>query len=823
MVELTFKNEKTGLTQTLEFQGNAITGDGNYLYSRLKPCFQKAQKIDIIVSFLMESGVKLLVNDIKAAVERGARVRILTGNYLNITQPAALYMLRRELGDVVSVRFYNVPNKSFHPKAYIFHYDDKGEIYIGSSNVSFSALTTGIEWNYCFDSKMHPEDFEHFYNTFEDLYENYAYEITDETLKEYSRKWKKPNVQKDLEAYDTEGGREEPETVQPRGAQIEALYHLEKSRKEGWDKGITVIPTGVGKTILAAFDSKNYKRVLFVAHREEILIQAEEAFRKVRGDGKYGFFYGDKKDDDCEVLFATVQTLGKSEYLCDKWFPRDYFDYIVVDEFHHAAADTYKRIIRYFTPDFLLGLTATPDRLDDKNIYEICDYNVVYDVRLKEAVNKGWLVPFRYYGIYDGTVNYDGISYAHGKYDEEELEKELMIPQRGDLVYHNYSKYNCKRALAFCSTKKHAEYMAEFFQNRGVRAAAVYSGTDGEYNLDRKEALEELKDGRLQIIFSVDMFNEGLDVKNIDMVLFLRPTQSPAVFLQQLGRGLRTAEGKSYLTVLDFIGNYRKANLLPFLLSGQKYQKEMARSNSMSDYEMPDDCMIDLDFQIVDLFKRQAEQEMSTKDKVNEQFEKVRQLVSCEFQRSVPTRVDLFTYMDTDVQDALKRNMRYSPVPNYLKFLAEKNLLNEDEKKLLNGKGAEFINMVETTRMQKSYKMPLLLAFCRDGKFKTVVNENDIYYSFQTYYERGGYKVDMIKDQSSAGFMTWGKKEWVKLAVMNPVKFMLNSHPDCFKKVDNGVIGLVEGMEEVVENEAFVRHVVDAVEWRSVRYFAEKY
>ena len=279
-------------------------------------------------------------------------------------------------------------------------------------------------------------------------------------------------------------------------------------------------------------------------------------------------------------------------------------------------------------------------------------------------------MPFRYYGIYDCTVNYDNISYVHGKYDEEELEKELMIPQRGDLVYHNYSKYNCKRALAFCSTKKHAEYMAELFQNRGVKAAAVYSGTDGEYNLDRREALEELKDGRLQIIFSVDMFNEGLDVKNIDMVLFLRPTQSPTVFLQQLGRGLRTAEGKSYLTVLDFIGNYKKANLLPFLLSGQKYQKQIARSYSMSDYEMPDDCMIDLDFQIVDLFKRQAEQEMSIKDKVNEQFEKVRQLVSYEFQRSVPTRVDLFTYMDADVQEALKRNMKYAPVPNYLNFLA---------------------------------------------------------------------------------------------------------------------------------------------------------
>ena len=336
--------------------------------------------------------------------------------------------------------------------------------------------------------------------------------------------------------------------------------------------------------------------------------------------------------------------------------------------------------------------------------------------------------------------------------------------------------------------------MAEFFQNRGVKAAAVYSGTDGEYNLDRREALEELKDGRLQIIFSVDMFNEGLDVKNIDMVLFLRPTQSPTVFLQQLGRGLRTAEGKSYLTVLDFIGNYKKANLLPFLLSGQKYQKQIARSYSMADYEMPDDCMIDLDFQIVDLFKRQAEQEMSIKDKVNEQFEKVRQLVSYEFQRSVPTRVDLFTYMDADVQEALKRNLKYAPVPNYLNFLAERDLLTKDEKKLLNGKGAEFINMVETTRMQKSYKMPLLLSFCRDGKFKTVVDEDDIYYSFQEYYERGGYKVDMIKDQSSAGFMTWGKKEWVKLAVMNPVYYMLDKHPNCFRKVDDGVIGLVEGM-----------------------------
>lgn len=821
MAEYTVESKKSDVIFEMEFQDNAVTGDKNHLYDRLKPRFEYANGIDIIVSFLMESGVKLIVDDIKKAVEKGVRVRILTGNYLNITQPSALYMLRKELGDTISIHFYNIPKKSFHAKAYIFHYHDNSEIFVGSSNVSYSAMTSAIEWNYRFDRNTHPGDFDYFYKTFEDLYYNHSDEITDEKLREYSKKWKRPGLEKDLQTYDEEAGLEQAAAVRPRGAQIEALYLLEKSRKAGWDKGITVIPTGVGKTILAAFDSKEYRRVLFVAHREEILTQAETAFKRVRGDGTYGYFYGSKKDRECDVLFATVQTLGRPEYLNYNYFCQDYFDYIIVDEFHHAAADTYKRIINYFRPQFLLGLTATPDRLDNKNIYAICDYNTVYDVRLKEAINKGWLVPFRYYGIFDCTVDYDKITYQHGKYNEDELEKGLMIPGRGALVYDHYSAYNSKRALAFCSTKRHADYMADYFRKKGVKAAAVYSGSSGN-NMERSEAVQALREGTLQIIFSVDMFNEGLDVDNIDMVLFLRPTQSPTVFLQQLGRGLRKAEGKEYLTVLDFIGNYKKANFIPFLLSSTEYSKETARSYSITDYENPADCVVNFDFRLVDIFKRQAEQEMSVKDKVNEQFEKVREQVFIEFQRAVPTRMDMFTYMASEVYEALQKNMRFSPFKNYLEFLAERNLLDENEKLLLAGKGNEFINMVETTRMMKSYKMPLLLAFFQNGKFKTKVDEEDIYQSFKKYYERGGFKVDMMKDRSSAGFEKWGKKEWVNLAVTNPVRFMLESHSNCFKKVEDGVIGLADGMEDVVGNEAFIRHVLDAVELRSVRYFADK-
>ena len=288
-----------------------------------------------------------------------------------------------ELGNRIDLRFYNDKARSFHPKSYIFHYEKMSEIYIGSSNISRSALTSGIEWNYRFSSKDDKKNFLLFYNAFEELFFKHSIIIDDEELYRYSKNWHKPAVAKDLEKYDR--NEEDIDTkvealFQPRGVQIEVLYALEDSRADGAVKGLVQAATGIGKTYLAAFDSAAYKRVLFVAHREEILKQAAAAFQNVRCSDDYGFFYGKQKDTDKSVIFASVATLGRAEYLNEEYFRADYFDYIVIDEFHHAVNEQYRKIADYFKPKFLLGLTATPERMDGKNIYELCDYNVPYEI-----------------------------------------------------------------------------------------------------------------------------------------------------------------------------------------------------------------------------------------------------------------------------------------------------------------------------------------------------------------------------------------------------------------------------------------------------------
>ena len=535
--------EKVNIGYENEYSTDAMTGGPDkrrQLYYQLIQSMKKAESVDIIVSFLMESGVRMLLKELEHTLKRGAKIRILTGNYLGITQPSALYLIKRKLGDRVDLRFYCEKGRSFHPKSYIFHYTDHSELYIGSSNISRSALTSGIEWNYRFSSQKDPENYKEFFRTFEDLFVNHSIIIDDKELKRYSQNWHRPAVAKDLDRYDFT----EPETndtkikplYEPRGAQIEALCALEDTRAEGAQKALIQAATGIGKTFLAAFDSKKYEKVLFVAHREEILKQAAVSFQNVRNSKDYGFFMGAEKCTDKSLIFASVASLGKSEYLNEQYFASDYFDYVVIDEFHHAVNDQYRKIVEYFKPQFLLGLTATPERMDGKNMYEICDYNVPYEISLKDGINKGMLVPFHYYGIYDET-DYTKLHMVRGKYVEEELNKTYIGNlYRHDLIYKYYCKYGSKQALGFCCSRKHAEEMAKEFNSRGIPSAAVYSNADGEFSMDRTEAIEKLERGKIKVIFSVDMFNEGVDIPSVDMVMFLRPTESPIVFLQQLGR-----------------------------------------------------------------------------------------------------------------------------------------------------------------------------------------------------------------------------------------------------------------------------------------------
>ena len=795
---------------------NSITGDKDHIYPKLKQSFKTATTIDIIVSFLMESGVKLLLQDLKEALNRGVKIRILTGNYLKITQPQALYLLKSELKDKVDLRFYNNPNKSFHPKAYMFHNPIDSEIYIGSSNISRGALTSSIEWNYRFLKSAAPNDFKVFYDTFEDLFNNHSLIITDEVLKDYSKQWTRPNIYKDIEKEESK----EDNVInifEPRGAQIEALYSLEKSREEGFDKGLVVAATGIGKTYLSAFDSAKYNKILFVAHREEIIKQVAQSFKNVRNSDDIGFFYSNQKDTKNSFIFALVQTLGKEQYLNEEYFSKDYFDYIIVDEFHHAVSSNYKKIIDYFTPKFLLGVTATPERLDSKDVFALCDYNMVYEVRLKDAINKGWLVPFRYYGIYDETVNYEHIDYKNGKYDDKQLEEALMLNKRGEVILNHYLKYNSKRAIGFCASRHHAEYMAKIFNENNIPSAAVYSGEKGEYSEERNIALSKLTSGELKVIFSVDMFNEGLDVPAIDMVMFLRPTQSPTIFLQQLGRGLRKFKDKKYLNVLDFIGNYKKANLVPFLLSGKEYSASECKKNKQGDYEFPEECIVDFDFKIIDIFKKQAEREMKVKDKVKEQFEVVTQMLGYR-----PSRVELFTYIDDEVYQNI-RSKAMNPFSNYLEYIKENDKLTHDEEILYNSRGREFINMIETTSMSKTYKMPVLLAFYNYGDIKMEISEDDIYKSFYNFYRKGSNKVDMLKDKGTMEFETWDKKKYVSLANNNPIKFLLKTHGEFFKEKEQCLIALQDDLKDIISNEAFKKHMKDSIDFRVESYYKNRF
>lgn len=805
---------------------DVMTGDRDkrrFLYYQLKMSILHAKQIDIIVSFLMESGVKLLLKDLRSALDRGVKVRLLTGNYLGITQPSALYMIKRELQDRVDLRFYNEKDRSFHPKAYIFHKEKESEIFIGSSNISRSALTSGIEWNYRFSSRTDKTNFQLFYETFEDLFYHHSIVINDDELKRYSKNWRKPAVAKDLEKYDASEEMADDTKVemlfQPRGAQIEALYALEASRADGANRALIQAATGVGKTYLAAFDSAKYERVLFVAHREEILQQAAISFANVRGSKDYGFFYNKQKDTDKSVIFASVASLGKESYLNEAYFAPDYFDYIVIDEFHHAVTDHYRRIIDYFKPKFLLGLTATPERMDGRNIYEICDYNVPYEISLKEAVNKGILVPFHYYGVYDET-DYSGFRVVKGHYEEKDLNKAYVgNEKRYDLIYKYYKKYHSSRALGFCCSRIHAEDMAREFSTRGIPSVAVYSSEQGAFCEERKKAVEQLKKGEIKVIFSVDMFNEGVDIPSVDMVMFLRPTESAVVFLQQLGRGLRKSRGKEFLNVIDFIGNYEKANLAPYLLSDQQASVSCGMGRLQQKFEFPVDCIVDFDIRLIDFFREMERRNETVRDRILQEFYRVKELLN----GKRPSRMELFTYMDDGVYQLCMVKKKENPFQRYLQFLYEIKELSSKEMELYHGIGREFLHILETTNMKKSYKMPILLAFYNHGNVKMEITEEDVIKSWKAFFESGTNWRDLEQEITYEEYKEISDKQHLANAKKNPIKYLKSSGEGFFVDKDAYVLALKDDLAEVVHAEAFVEQMGDIIEYRTMEYYRRRY
>lgn len=821
MVKLNTAEELADIYET-EYYTDAITGGQDkrmYLYYQLINSLKQADSVDIVVSFLMESGVRMLLGELDNALKRGAKIRILTGNYLGITQPSALYLIKHKLGEQVDLRFYNEKNRSFHPKSYMFHYKEYSTIYIGSSNISRSALTSGIEWNYRFSSKTDTQNYEKFYNTFVDLFENHSVVIDDDELKRYSKNWHRPAVSKDLDRYDLQDSKISNNIVlfEPRGVQIEALCSLENTRAEGARRALVQAATGVGKTYLAAFDSKKYERVLFVAHREEILKQAAESFKNVRDSDDYGFFDGESKCTDKSVIFASVATLGRNEYLNNKYFASDYFNYIVIDEFHHAINDQYQRIVNYFNPQFLLGLTATPERMDGRNIYEICDYNVPYEISLKEAINKGMLVPFHYYGIFDDT-DYSKLHIVRGRYDEKELnETYIGNVHRYELIYKYYCKYGSRQALGFCCSKEHAREMAKEFSSRGIPSVAVFSDASGEYTEKRKVAIQKLKNGEIRVIFSVDMFNEGVDITSVDMVMFLRPTESPIVFLQQLGRGLRKCRGKEFLNVLDFIGNYEKAGRVRFLLEGKSSTHGEVYHPS-DRLLFPDDCLVDFDMKLIDLFAKMDRKHLKLRDQVINEYFRVK-----EFLGKRPSRLDLFTYMDDNIYETAIRHSKDNPFKKYLEFLNDIGELNQIEEEFYKGIGREFISLLENTNMSKVYKMPVLMAFYNNSNVLMEVSEKQLLSSWKEFFSTGTNWKDIDKNMTLQKYKDISDKDHLKKILAMPVHFLLESGKGFFVRNDEMVLGLREELRPLIDNPVMTQQMKDVIDYRTMDYYQRRY
>ena len=503
------------------------------MYNRILDEVQHCKSFTFAVAFI-ESGI---LNSLKTVLkDLNVQGRILTSTYLYFNKP----QMFRELLKLpnVEIRVYEQNHGKFHAKGYLFQHEGYQSALVGSSNFTAGALKVNKEWNLLFTSHNNGKLTEDIASEIEEQWKG-ASKLSPEWIDEYEKKYKiqnKPAIKVVSQSVDEDNSNYS--IIKPNKMQKEALKNLQKLRLLRETKGLIISATGTGKTYLAALDVKNYnpKRFLFVAHREQILKKSLDSFHKVLGGDKktnYGIISGNTKNTDAKYLFATVQTLSKVENL--NQFKRDEFDYILIDEAHHVGSKIYGKLLDYFTPDFLLGMTATPERSDDKNIYELFDYNVPYEIRLQEALEEEMLVPFHYIGVSDYTYNGEVIDdNTNLKYLVSEERVKYVVEQS---KYYGYDG-DVLHGLVFVSRKEEADEIAKLLTKNGY-PSQMLSGEDNQEQ--REQAIEKLKNGELTYLVTVDIFNEGIDIPFINQVIMMRKTESVIVFVQQLGRGLRKA------------------------------------------------------------------------------------------------------------------------------------------------------------------------------------------------------------------------------------------------------------------------------------------
>lgn len=566
-----------------------LSNNNDAFLNRIKESLKRCNSFYFTVSFIKKAGLVLLERDLEEALHRGATGKIITSTYQNFTDIGSLEQFlnwQKEYDNFECRLDYECfGDNGFHTKGYMFEYDDSVELIIGSSNITRFALLKNFEWNVSLISKENLDSYNDALIEFNLIWEK--------TLPLDSNLIEKYRLQLDyaIEKWDMDYINVTDSNVNPNSMQRKALRELRRYRDTGVKKALIISATGSGKTYLAAFDARNFgaKRLLYIVHRESILKDAKDSFIKVFGaERTYGFFTGSESSQEADFIFATSNMLARH---IDE-FDKNEFDYIIYDEVHHVVADTGKKIFEFFEPEFILGLTATPERMDNKNVFELFDQNVPFELRLRDAINNDLVVPFHYYGIRDQLVDYSSK-------DKMVIAKAIAEQNNIEFIKDQIEKHRKPgeklKCIAFCTNIQSSKLMAEELYEEGYHTISLTGVNDTGVRI---KAFKDLQDDNnlLEIICTVDILNEGVDIPQVNMVLFLRPTESQTIFIQQLGRGLRKYPGKDHVTVLDFIGNnYDRAVQIAMALGTlgkttymeKAYLKEMIRTDFNS-LELPD-------------------------------------------------------------------------------------------------------------------------------------------------------------------------------------------------------------------------------------------
>lgn len=573
-----------------DYRPQLLVNDKSVGKKVLSTIIQELHKCDefwFAVAFATNSGIAALFNTFIELERKGIKGRLMVSQYLNFTQPEAL----KRILQFENIELKIVVDTDFHSKGYLFKNGDLYNLIIGSSNLTANALCSNKEWNLKISGTPESDIIHNSIKEF-DMEFGRAKQVNSDYIAKYEEIY---NKQK--EYYQSIKKKHDiSQEIVPNGMQKEALDNLKSIREDGINKALLISATGTGKTYLSAFDVKRYnpKKFLFVVHRANIAETSMNAFKEIIGDNKsMGMYSGRRREIEKDYIFSTIQTISRRDHL--ERFSPDHFDYIVIDETHRAGAESYQRIMEYFTPSFLLGMTATPERTDGIDIFNLFDHTIAYEIRLHRALDEKMLSPFHYYGVSDITVNGELI-------EEEASFNKLTSTERVSHIIEKSELYGCDdgnvRGLIFCSRTDECEQLSNEFNRRGYKTVPLTGSSSEE---ERSNAIGRLEsdspNDKLDYIFTVDIFNEGIDIPRINQIIMLRPTKSSIVFIQQLGRGLRKIDYKEYLTVIDFIGNYNNSYLIPIALYGDtSYNKDTLRKYMSSGSSLiPGDSTINFD------------------------------------------------------------------------------------------------------------------------------------------------------------------------------------------------------------------------------------